>query len=219
MTLLTAEDGLADTVRPRLDALSADTAKISVLKGIRCDGDSERPFSLRGDMAELEEVIRARQAILVVIDPLNAYLSGVDAHKTAAVRGALAPVAAVAERTGTAIVVVHHLNKSTMSKALYRASGSIDFTAAPRSVIGMARDPEDTGRVLLFPLKLNLGPMPDGLALSIGESGVTWEPEPVKVDPARLFSADENPPSGDGSGGGGADRKRNARPSRWRMRR
>jgi 5S rRNA maturation endonuclease (ribonuclease M5) len=191
--LLTAEDGLADTVRPRLDRLGADVTRVSVLEGVTREG-SERPFSLLEDVARLETAVQSRQAVLVIIDPLNAYLRGVDAHKAAEVRGALAPVARMAERTGAAVLVVHHLNKGSATNALYRASGSLDFVAAARSVMGVAPDPQTDGRVLLFPVKLNIAAKPVGIGFRVGEHGIVWDKDPVAYDLASVFSSGAQTP-------------------------
>ena len=130
-----------------------------------------------------------QQAVLVIIDPLNAYLAGIDSHKAAEVRGGLAPLSALGERTGAAIVVVHHLNKGASTNALYRASGSLDFVAAARSVLGVAPDPEREGRMLLLPVKLNIAAKPPGLGFHRDDSGLVFDNEPVNLDAASAFSA------------------------------
>ena len=79
VVLLSAEDGLADTVRPRCDALGADPSRIAVVTAIR-EGGNEHPFALDRDLPALERVIRETGAVVLVIDPLSAYLGKVDAH-------------------------------------------------------------------------------------------------------------------------------------------
>jgi hypothetical protein len=118
---------------------------------------------------------------------VNAYLAGIDCHKAAEVRAALAPLAAMAERTGAAVLVIVHLNKSSGSNALYRASGSLDFVAAARSVLGVAEDPDTDGRRLLLPVKLNVAAKPDGLGFSITDEGVEFDYQPVTIDAADAF--------------------------------
>ena len=188
VVILSAEDGLADTVRPRLDCLGADVNRVWVLEAIKYDG-SEHTFSLLDDVAVLERVIAEKHAVLVIIDPLNAYLRGIDSHKSAEVRGALAPLSLMAERTGAAVVVVHHLNKAAGTQnAIYRASGSLDFVAAARSVLGVAPDPDADGRVLLLPVKLNVAAKPEGIGFSRREDGgLEFDGRPVRLDAAEAF--------------------------------
>lgn len=88
------------------------------------DGSTVRPPSIPADLDRLEEIIVANGAVLVVIDVFAAFLGGkIDAHRDPDVRGALMPLAKLAERTGAAIVVVRHLNKSGGSNAIYRGGG------------------------------------------------------------------------------------------------
>jgi len=98
--LLSAEDGLADTIRPRLDALGADLPRIHYLAGRRA-GERERAIQL-ADTAAIECAIRETQARLLFIDPIAAYLGSTDSHRDADVRGLMAPLAALAERTDVA---------------------------------------------------------------------------------------------------------------------
>jgi len=183
--LLTAEDGLSDTVRPRLDAMGGDPARAHVLKAIRT-GDRERGVDLSLDLPHLEAVLKATGAILVVIDPVSAYLGKTDSWRDADVRAVLAPLAALAERTGGAVVGIMHLTKDRQRQALYRAQGNISFVAAARAVFAVAEDREDPERRLLLPVKLNIAHKPPGLAFRVVEAGtavrVDWEPGPVDVD-------------------------------------
>ncbi|MFA4965514.1 MAG: AAA family ATPase [Thermoleophilia bacterium] len=188
--IVSAEDDLADTIRPRLDRLGADVARIIAINGVRNDGaEVMRPFSLRLDVALLREAIEDTGAAMVVIDPLNAFLGGVDSHKAAEVRGVLAPLAHVAGETHASLLCVHHLNKGTSANALYRASGSLDFVAAARIVHGVAADPDLEGRRVFVPVKCNIAEMPAGLGFRIGESGITFDKLPVTVDASAAFTS------------------------------
>ncbi len=188
VVILTAEDGLADTVRPRLDCFGADIGRVSALTAVR-DRAGEHSFCLLRDIEALRCAVVEKQAVLVILDPLDAYLAGVDSHKAAEVRTALAPIAMMAEDTGVAVVVVTHLNKSAATQnALYRATGSLDFVAAARSVIGVALDPDSTGRYLLLPVKLNVASMPEGLGYSRPEDApILWDCLPVTIDASEAF--------------------------------
>jgi len=193
--LLTAEDGLSDTIRPRLDGLGADVSRVEAFRGMRNDKTgAERPPSLAEDLWALDEALRGGLYGLVVIDPLNAYLPGdLDAHRDVAVRAVLAPLAQMAERYNVAILTIRHLTKGARDKAIYRGGGSIAYTAAARTVLLVGVDPEDERkqRRVVVPIKNNLAPLATGLAFElragrffwIGESTVTAEallaPDPI----------------------------------------
>jgi hypothetical protein len=185
--LLSAEDGLADTIRPRLDALGADVARIHHLAVVRA-GDAERPVQLT-DTAALECAIRETGARLIIIDPIAAYLGSTDAHRDAEVRGLMAPLAALAELTDAAILGVMHLAKSTQRPAIYRAVGSIAFAAAARTVLAVAADPERDDRRIMAAVKSNLAASPAALADTLSDGRLVWAAEPVsQVDVDTLLS-------------------------------
>jgi putative DNA primase/helicase len=130
--LITGEDGIADTVRPRLDAQSSDLTKIHQLK-IK-SGDSERQFDIGAHLDQLREKIRELADVrLLIIDPLTAYLGDVDPNKDSQVRGVLTPFATLAEGTRVAILAVMHLNKAAVMDVIYRVTGSVAFIAQARS--------------------------------------------------------------------------------------
>ena len=179
VVLLSAEDGLADTIRPRLDAAGADAARVVALAAIVNADGIERLPSLPGDLARLEDAIRANDAALVVVDVLMAYLDrAINAHRDQDVRGALAQLAAVAEHTGAAILVLRHLNKSSGGPAIYRGGGSIGIIGAARSALVVGRDPDDETRMVLAVAKANLAPTASSLAYRIvdrdGVGAIDW---------------------------------------------
>ncbi|MGH2359623.1 MAG: AAA family ATPase [bacterium] len=185
--LLSAEDGLADTIGPRLSTLGADLTAIHVLTGIRERG-TERLFDLSRDLAQLDQALNETRAQLVVVDPLSAYLGSIDSYKDADVRSVLAPLAALADAHAVAVLGIIHLTKQEQRRLLYRAAGSIAFVAAARTVLAIGADPEDEGRRLLFAIKSNLTALPPALAFRITPQGLTWEPGPVAdVDPEEIF--------------------------------
>ncbi len=191
--LLTAEDGLADTVRPRVDAQGGDPGKITVLQAVTQDG-AERGFSLAVDMPALEEAVVRTQAALVIIDPLSAYLGRrTDSWKDADVRGVLAPLAALAERHKVAVVAVLHLSKDGQRQALYRAQGSIAFVAAARGVFAVAKDPQAPERRLFVPIKTNLAALPPTLAFRITAKCLEWEPDPVDAEAEAVLAGSGSP--------------------------
>ncbi len=185
--LITGEDGIADTVRPRLDAQGADPTKIHQLK-IK-SGDTERQFDIGAHLEQLREKIREFGDVrLLIIDPLTAYLGDVDPNKDSRVRGLLTPFATLAEETRVAILGVMHLNKAAVMDAIYRVTGSVAFIAQARSAWAVLPDPHDSSRRLFLKLKTNLAPADiSGLAFTIaandhGRPVLAWSNEPVTVN-------------------------------------
>jgi hypothetical protein len=183
VVILSAEDGLGDTIRPRLEAAGANLERVAALTGVLDGGDERMPL-VPGDVAHVEQAVQDTRARLVILDPLMAYLAGeVNAHRDQDVRRALAPLASMAERTGAAVVVIRHLNKSAGASALYRGGGSIGITGAARAVVLVAPDPEDPegGRRIVAMSKSNLAPLPPALAYrlvsdaALGCARIEWE--------------------------------------------
>jgi hypothetical protein len=190
--LLSAEDGLADTIRPRLDALGADVTRVHHLAVLRA-GDAERAVQL-ADTAALEQAITETDARVMIIDPVSAYLGSTDSHRDAEVRGLMAPLALLAERTGVAVLGVMHLAKSAQRPAIYRAVGSIAFAAAARIVLAVAADPERAERRIVAPIKSNLSAPPAALAYTLADGRLIWETDPVSdVDVDLLLSGPASP--------------------------
>lgn len=200
VVLLSAEDGLADTIAPRLTAAGADMARIFALTEVAVGADDERrmvPPSLPRDIHTLGRVIEATDAALVVIDVLMAYLgASTDSHRDQDVRGVLHQLAAMADRTGACIVLIRHLNKSGAGSPLYRGGGSIGIVGAARAAFLVGRDPADDDRRILACLKSNLAAEPASLAYRLvnaepwGCARVEWEPGPVAgMTAAHLLAA------------------------------
>ena len=121
----TAEDGLGDTIKPRLIASGADCSRVIVID------ESEESLTLIDD--RIEKAIVETSAKLFIIDPLQAYLGAkVDMHRANEVRPIFKKLASIADRTGCAIVIIGHMNKNNGLKSLYRGLGSIDISAAAR---------------------------------------------------------------------------------------
>lgn len=179
VVILSAEDDLADTIRPRLEAAGADLSRIVALTAIR-EGEDERLPTLL-DLEAIRHEITHDNARLLIIDPLMAYLpSKVDSYRDQDVRRSLAPLAALAAETGVAVLVIRHLNKNGNGNALYRGGGSIGIIGAARSGLLVAKDPDDPDgeRRILVSTKSNLAKLPSALAYRIA---VTAENVPFLV--------------------------------------
>lgn len=175
------EDGIADTLRPRLDAAGADVTLVHALAGFTVTEGGERLPVIPGDVDAIAAVVRNRGARLLVIDPLYAYLdSNTDSFRDHDIRAALVHLATMAEKTGTAVLLIRHLRKSGNAPALYRGSGSIGISGLARSVLLLAKDPEDENARILASVKSNLGPPPQSLKWRLG--GAVSQDLPPRVD-------------------------------------
>ena len=128
----TAEDGIDDTIKPRLLAAGADCSRVLVID------DREQPLTMLD--IRLEEAIVQTKARLVVLDPIQGFLGAeVDMHRANEIRPLMKRVAVLAEKYHCAIILIGHMNKNSNGKSSYRGLGSIDFQAAARSVLIVGR--------------------------------------------------------------------------------
>ena len=172
--LLTAEDGLADTVRPRVDAMEGDVSKIYVIEGTKEEGKL-RTFSLAEDVTKLENLIKEKRNVrAVIIDPMSAYMGSsgktkIDSYRDTDIRSVLTPFKSLSDHYGVAIIGIMHLNKSTVLDAIYRVLGSVGFVGAARAVwlIMKDKDYSETGIRYFVPVKTNLSHEPDSLGFTI----------------------------------------------------
>jgi hypothetical protein len=182
VVLLSAEDGLADTIRPRLDAAGADVTRVHALTYV-VDAAGPRLPTLT-DLTALREVVAQTAARLVVVDPFMAYVDGTtNTYRDQDVRRVLAPVAQLAAELDAAVVLIRHLTKGEATGSpLYRGGGSIGIIGAARAGLLVAPDPDDLRglRRILVPTKSNLSAPAPALAyaLEIAPSGtvrIAWE--------------------------------------------
>ena len=164
----TAEDGLGDTVKPRLIEAGADLDRVLVID------DSEVQLTLSDE--RIEKAIIENNARLVIIDPIQAYLGAdVDMNRANEVRPIFMRLGQVAQRTGCAILLIGHLNKAAGMQSLQRGLGSIDIAAAVRSVMFIGKLKHDPTVRILTHEKSSLAPPGVSLAFSLGdEGGFRW---------------------------------------------
>jgi len=164
----TAEDGLGDTVKPRLIEAGADLDRVLVID------DSDVQLTISDE--RIEKAIIENNAKLVIIDPIQAYLGAdVDMNRANEVRPIFMRLGQVAQRTGCAILLIGHLNKAAGMQSLQRGLGSIDIAAAVRSVIFIGKLKHDPTMRILTHEKSSLAPPGVSLAFSLGdEGGFRW---------------------------------------------
>ena len=164
----TAEDGLADTIKPRLEEVGADCSRVIVID------ESEQSLSLSD--SRIEQAISATQAKLLILDPLQAYLGvDVDMHRANEIRPVFKALSIVAERTGCAMLIIGHMNKAAgQTKGMYRGLGSIDIAAAVRSILLVGRDKDNPQTRVMAHLKSSLAPEGKPIAFELDGSGFRW---------------------------------------------
>ena len=165
----TAEDGLGDTVKPRLIEAGADLDRVLVI-------DDSKDEQLTLSDSRIERAIRQNKAKLLIIDPIQAFLgANVDMNRANEVRPIFRDLGDIAQRTGCAIVLIGHLNKASGMQSTYRGLGSIDFTAAVRSLLFIGKVKDDPNLRVLTHEKSSLAPPGASLAFILGdEDGFRW---------------------------------------------
>ena len=164
----TAEEGMGDTIKPRLVEAGADLSRVMVID------DSEEVLTLSDD--RIEKAVRQNHVRLVIIDPVQAFIGAdVDMNRANEVRPVFRKLGMIAEKTSCAIVLIGHLNKSSGTQSTYRGLGSIDIMAAVRSLIFIGKVRKDPTTRVLIHEKSSLAPPGETMAFKLGdEEGFRW---------------------------------------------
>lgn len=164
----TAEDGLGDTIKPRLLAAGADCSRVLVID------DREQPLTMLD--VRLEEAIMQTKARMVVLDPIQGFLgTDVDMHRANEIRPLMKRMAVLAEKYHCAIILIGHMNKNINGKSSYRGLGSIDFQAAARSVLIVGRLKDEPETRVMCHVKSSLAPEGKSVAFRLDkETGFQW---------------------------------------------
>ena len=203
---LNDEDSPGATSRPRLEAAGADLNRVHAVR-MKKKGE-EVGIVLPDDIREIERLIGEHRVDLVIIDPINNYIPArVDSWKDTDVRGVLAPLSRLAERTGVAVVVVVHLTKAQTNRAIHRILGSVGYGGVGRSVLMLDRDPDDPDGErgsdrILAQAKSNVGPLAPSLRYAIEACTIS-----TGIETAKLVPTGESPYSAEEIVSGGNGRK------------
>ena len=164
----TAEDGLGDTIKPRLLSADADCSKVLVID------DKDTPLTMRD--VRLEQAIVETKAKLVVLDPIQGFLGAdVDMHRANKIRPVMKHIAELADKYKCSIILIGHMNKCSMGKSTYRGLGSIDFQAAARSVLIVGRIKDEPEIRVVCQTKSSLAPEAKSIAFRLSkENGFEW---------------------------------------------
>ena len=164
----TAEDGLGDTVKPRLIEAEADLDRVLVID------EAKRELTLSDE--RIEKAITQNGARLIILDPIQAYMGEkTDMNRANEVRPMFRRLADVAERTGCAVILIGHLNKAAGGQSAYRGLGSIDFRAAARSVLLIGRVKREPNVRVIVHDKSSLAPEGKPVAFCLDpKTGFSW---------------------------------------------
>jgi len=190
--MLSGEDDQDDTIVPRLIAAGADRSNIHILNDVVEKQDGELSvLSLDQHMPEIHKEMLRHKAVLLVIDPISAFMGGRDSHNNTAVRALLNKLRQYAFEGEYAVLLITHFNKpgEKVSSAIHRVMGSLGFIAAARSAHAFVLDPDDPHHRLFLPIKNNLGPDTEGFRchividrsqkLSPPPAYLKWDAKPV----------------------------------------
>jgi hypothetical protein len=169
--IVNVEDGVDDTIVPRLKAHGADLDRVYMFSSVPDGNGGTRLLELPQDIALLENKVMQRKARLLIIDPVLTMLGG-DANKDQEARKAMAPIRDMAERTGVAVVAVRHLNKSVGLKAIQRGGGNMGLIGVARAGSFFAEHPDDDRLRVMAPHKSNLAEKPPSLSYQIVSSTI-----------------------------------------------
>lgn len=174
-----AEDGLGDTIKPRLEGAGADCTKVAYI--------IDKGSSLNLDDNRIESTIIQTGAKLFVIDPLQAFIPpDTEMTNVTRMRAVLRRLADVAEKQDCAIVLIGHMNKRDSGKSLYRGLGSIDIAAIARSILMVARDMDSPEYRYLIPIKSSLSQMGKALTFSFADDGHLLWNDSTSLDRAGI---------------------------------
>jgi len=162
-----AEDDNSDTIKPRLEVHKANCDNVCFIE--KEDG------LLFMDDDSIEKAIVKSNAKLLVLDPIQAYIGdNIDMNRANVIRPRMTKLKETAEKTGCAIVLIGHMNKNSGGKANYRNLGSIDISAAARSVLLVAKQNKESEIKVLAQLKNNLAPLGKSLSFRVKDGEVEW---------------------------------------------
>lgn len=165
-----AEDGMADTIKPRLVQAGADCDRVAYI----VDDD----ISLTLEDGRIESAIRETGASVFIVDPIQAFIPpDSDMQNAAKMRSVLRKLARTAEQSHCAVILIGHMNKGGGGmKALYRGLGSIDIAAIARSVLMISKDEHRPSMRYMYPIKSSLAPEGAAIGFSFRQGGgIEWQ--------------------------------------------
>ncbi|MBN1763868.1 MAG: AAA family ATPase [Sedimentisphaerales bacterium] len=182
--LLTNEDETHDTIRPRLDAMHANCLRITLIQSVK-KSDNHRLFNFAKDMNILQNVVQNTQDVkLVIIDPLDAYLSPhMINHPQSLLDKFITPLKLLAATYQLAVICTTH----------YRCDHSHTLYRAIRNTWLLTKDHQTPQRRLLLPLKSNFSPQNNNaLAFQINNNIIQWDPDQLNIIASDFIQNQQN---------------------------
>lgn len=184
VVLLNSDDPIEYSLKGRLELQNADTEKVFAI-----DENIKKLYFK--DLSRLEKLIEEQKPVLIVIDPIQAYMGDGDSNSMVQVRNALAPLKRIAEQYNVSIVLVQHLKKGNETKAIYKGAGSIDFVGFARSMMMVIKDIENDERLFLHSTS-NVAKEGHCLSYRITNDGLVWLEDKGEVNVNEVANQDSN---------------------------
>ena len=193
---MSVENPLAETVRPRFDALGGDARLFYALTAKLIPGEDglQRTSIGLSDIDILRNAIDQTRAQLLIVDPVQSFLgAGIDLHRSNETRPIMDGLGRLADETGCAILILRHLNKQSGGKAIHRGLGSIDLSGAVRSEMLVGALPDDPETRAMIHVKSNVGALGRAQGFRIDADGsFAWTGE-SKITAADMLTSPSNP--------------------------
>lgn len=184
VVLLNSDDPIEYALKKRLELQNADVEKVFTI-----DENIKKLYFK--DLSRLEKLIEEKQPLLIVIDPIQAYMGDGDSNSMVQVRNALSPLKRIAEKYNVSIVLVQHLKKGNETKAIYKGAGSIDFVGFARSMMMVIKNTENDERLFLHSTS-NVTKEGHCLSYKITNDGLEWLEDKGEVDVNEVANQDNN---------------------------
>ena len=181
---LNSDDPIEYSLKGRFEKQKADTEKIFAVD------ESEKKLYFK-NLRRLEDLVKEVNPVLIVIDPIQAYMGDGDSNSMVQVRNALSPLKKLAETYNCCIVLVQHLKKGNESKAIYKGAGSIDFVGFARSMIMVIKSTENDERLFIHTTS-NVAKEGHCLSYKITDNGLIWVEDKGEINADELVSQDSN---------------------------
>lgn len=179
-----SDDPIEYSLKERFEKQKADTTRVFCV-------DEKQEKLYFNNLEKLKKLIEEQKPVLVVIDPIQAYMGDGDSNSMVQVRNALAPLKTLAEQYNVAIVLVQHLKKGNETKAIYKGAGSIDFVGFARSMLMVVKDTENDERLFIHTTS-NVAKEGNCLSYKITEKGLEWLEDKGEVNADELANQDTN---------------------------
>lgn len=184
VVLLNSDDPIEYALKKRLELQNADVEKVFTI-----DENIKKLYFK--DLSRLEKLIEEKQPLLIVIDPIQAYMGDGDSNSMVQVRNALSPLKRIAEKYNVSIVLVQHLKKGNETKAIYKGAGSIDFVGFARSMMMVIKNTENDERLFLHSTS-NVTKEGHCLSYKITNDGLEWLEDKGEVNVNEVANQDNN---------------------------